>query len=269
MITKKELVVKSNRIVEASYRLSLNEQRIILYAICRAREEQKGLFPDLPVTITAETFAKQFPSVEKGSVYGQLKDAMNSLYTRSVTIHDTDPATGFPRVKETRWISEKAYIDGAGHVQVVFTPKVIEHITRLESEFTSYALEKVGNMTSAYAIRIYEMLAQYREIGTRELNLKWLRTALQIADDEYKLTGDFKKWVLDAAVKQINDHSDLKVSYESKKTSRSITDFVFKIKDKNAPPKSKKTRIGSDHTDRVELEQKYGQQRIDDNFEEF
>lgn len=269
MITKKELVVKSNRIVEASYRLTLNEQRIILYAICRAREEQKGLFPDLPVTITAETFVKQFPSIDKSNVYGQLKDAMNALYTRSVTIHDTDLATGLPRVKETRWISEKAYIDGAGHIQVVFTPKVIEHITRLESEFTSYALEKVGNMTSAYAIRIYEMLAQYREIGTRELNLKWLRTALQIADDEYKLTGDFKKWVLDAAVKQINDHSDLKVSYESKKTSRSITDFVFKIKDKNAPPKSKKTRIWSDHTDRVELEQKYGQQRIDDNFEEF
>lgn len=268
MITKKELVVKSNRIVEASYRLSLNEQRIILYAICRAREEQKGLFPDLPVTITAETFAKQFPSVEKGSVYGQLKDAMNSLYTRSVTIHDTDPATGFPRVKETRWISEKAYIDGAGHIQVVFTPKVIEHITRLESEFTSYALEKVGNMTSAYAIRIYEMLAQYREIGTRELNLKWLRTALQIADDEYKLTADFKKWVLDAAVKQINEHSDLKISYESKKTSRSITDFVFKIKDKNAPPRPRKPAIAPDQAVRDTLE-KHGQQRIDDNLEEF
>ena len=268
MITKKELVVKSNRIVEASYRLSLNEQRIILYAICRAREEQKGLFPDLPVTITAETFAKQFPSVEKGSVYGQLKDAMNSLYTRSVTIHDTDPATGFPRVKETRWISEKAYIDGAGHVQVVFTPKVIEHITRLESEFTSYALEKVGNMTSAYAIRIYEMLAQYREIGTRELNLKWLRDALQIEPHEYKLTADFKRKILDIAVTQINDHSDLKVSYSDKKTSRAITDFVFKIKDKNAPPRPRKPAIAPDQAVRDTLE-KHGQQRIDDDLQEF
>jgi plasmid replication initiation protein len=123
-------------------------------------------------------------------------------------------------------------------------------------------------MTSAYAIRIYEMLAQYREIGTRELNLKWLRTSLQIADDEYKLTGDFKKWVLDAAVKQINDHSDLKVSYESKKTSRSITDFVFKIKDKSAPPRSRKPAIAPDQAVRDTLE-KHGQQRIDDNFEEF
>jgi plasmid replication initiation protein len=246
MNAKKELVVKSNRIVEASYRLTLNEQRIILYSICRAREEQKGLFPDLPVTITAETFAKQFPSIDKSNVYGQLKDAMNSLYARSVTIHDTDPATELPRVRETRWLSEKAYIDGAGHIQVVFTPKVIQHITRLEVEFTSYQLEKVGNMTSAHAIRIYEMLAQYREIGTRELNLKWLRNALQIEDDEYKQTRDLRKWVLDAAVKQINDHSDLKVSYTPKKTSRAITDFVFKIKSKEAKLKKVATEKKSD-----------------------
>jgi plasmid replication initiation protein len=267
MIAKNELVVKSNRIVEASYRLTLNEQRIILYSICRAREEQKGLFPDLPVTITAETFLKQFPAIGKQNVYNQLKDAMNALYARSVTIHDTDPATGFPRVKETRWLSEKAYIDGAGHVQVVFTPAVIQHITRLEAEFTSYQLEKVGNMTSAHAIRIYEMLAQYRAIGTRELNMKWLRDALQIESHEYKLTADFTRKVLDAAVKQINDHSDLKVSYEPKKTSRAITDFVFKIKDKNAPAKPKKPSVAPDQAARDALE-KHGQQRIED-VEEF
>jgi plasmid replication initiation protein len=111
------LVVKSNRLVEASYRLGLTEQRIILFAICRCREDGKGLFPDLPITITADGFLKQFPSVEQAHVYGQLKEAMNSLYGRSVTVHDTDPSTGKARVRETRWISEKAYIDGAGHIQ--------------------------------------------------------------------------------------------------------------------------------------------------------
>ena len=269
MIVKKEMVVKSNRIVEASYRLTLNEQRIILYSICRAREEQKGLFPDLPVTITAETFARQFPSIDKSNVYSQLKDAMNALYARSVTIHDIDPETAMPRVRETRWLSEKAYIDGAGHVQVVFTPAVIQHITRLEAEFTSYQLEKVGNMTSSYAIRIYEMLAQYREIGNRELNLQWLRGVLQIESHEYKLTADFTRKVLDAAVKQINEHSDLKVSYTPKKTGRAITDFVFKIKEKASPGKPRKSTTPSDQVLRNELE-KRGQQRIcEDSSEEF
>ena len=193
---KNELVVKSNRLVEASYRLGLNEQRIILYAICRCREEQKGLFPDLPVTITADSFAKQFPSIDKTNVYRQLKEAMDALYERSVTIHDIDPASGHARVKKTRWVSEAAYVDGAGNVQVIFTPEVIKYVTRLEAEFTSYQLEKVGHMTSAHAVRIYELLTQHREIGSRTINLKWLRETLQIEADEYKLTADFIKRVI-------------------------------------------------------------------------
>lgn len=261
-----DLVVKSNRLIEASYRLGLNEQRIILYSICRCREEQKGLFPDLPVTITADAFAKQFPSVGRGNVYQQLKDAMDALYDRSVTVHDVDPASGYARVKKTRWISEGAYVDGAGNIQVIFTPEVIKYITRLEAEFTSYQLEKVGNMTSSYAVRIYEMLSQYREIGHRTLSLAWLRETLGIEPGEYKLTADFKKWVIEVAVDQINKHSDLTVSYKPQKTGRAITDFAFKIKSKDA--KLKDANKPTDQTIRERLEAN-GQRRILEDAEEF
>ena len=264
---KTELVVKSNRLIEASYRLGLNEQRIILYAICRCREEQKGLFPDLPITITADSFLKQFPSVEKGSVYGQLKEAMNALYSRSVTIHDTDPATKKARVRETRWLSEKAYIDGAGHIQIVFTPEVIKYITRLEVEFTSYQLEKVGHMTSAHGVRIYALLAQHKDIGTRTLNLAWLREALQLEPSEYRLTADFIKRIIEPAVDQIHKHSDSTVSYKSKKPGRAITDVVFKIRDKERKPKVAAT--ASDQAMREKLEAEHGQQRIPEDNEEF
>lgn len=256
---KQELVVKSNRLVEASYRLTLNEQRIILYAICRCREEQKGLFPNEPVVITAEAFAKQFPSIDKSNVYHQLKEAMDDLYERSVTLYETDEDTGHDQVSKTRWISKASYIDGAGRIKIVFTPDVIKYITRLEAEFTSYQLEKVGNMTSAHAVRMYELLTQHRDIGTRTLNLAWLREALQLAPGEYKLTADFTRKVLDISVEQINKHTDLTVSYKPKKTGRAITDFVFKIKNKEARPKASGP---NDQTLRERLEAN-GQQRLD------
>ena len=257
---KSVLVVKSNRLIEASYRLGLNEQRIILYAICRCREEQKGLFPDEPVVITADAFAKQFPSIDKGHVYHQLKEAMDALYERSITLYETDDDTGLEQVSKTRWISKASYIDGAGRIKVVFTSDVIKYITRLEEEFTSYQLEKVGNMTSAHAVRIYELLTQHRDIGNRTLNLVWLRETLQIAPDEYKLTANFVRKVIDIAVDQINKHSDLTVSYKSIKTGRAITDFAFKIKTKDRKPKAAGT--ASDQAMREKLEKDYGQQRI-------
>jgi plasmid replication initiation protein len=267
---KQELVVKSNRLVEASYRLTLNEQRIILYAISRCREEQRGLFPNEPVVITADAFAKQFPSIDKGHVYHQLKDAMDALYDRSVTLYETDEDTGKEQVSKTRWISKASYVDGAGRIKVVFTSDVIKYVTRLETEFTSYQLEKVGNMTSSYAVRIYELLAQHRDIGNRTLNMAWLRETFQIAPDEYKLTTNFIRKVIEVAVDQINKHSDLTVSYKPVKTGRAITDFAFKIKDKE-----RKAKVASAPTDgayRAKLEAN-GQQRIPatepDDSEEF
>jgi plasmid replication initiation protein len=255
---KNELVVKSHRLVEASYRLGLNEQRIILYAICRSREEQKGLFPNEPVVITAEAFAKQFPSIGKNHVYQQLKEAMDALYDRSVTFHETDEDTGHDEVSKTRWISKASYVDGAGRIKIVFTPDVIKHIHRLEVPFTSYHLDMVGNMTSAHAVRMYEFLTQYRGIGSRAIKLAVLREALQLAPNEYKLTADLTRKVLDIAVKQINDHSDLKVGYDTKKTGRAITDFAFKIREKDAKPKR---NAPTDADARAKLEAN-GQQRI-------
>lgn len=262
---KNELVVKSNRLIEASYRLTLNEQRIILYAICRCREEQKGLLPDQPIVITADAFANQFPSARKGHVYQQLKEAMDALYDRSVTLYETDEDTGHEQVSKTRWISKASYVDGAGRVKVVFTADVIKYITRLEAEFTSYQLEKVGNMTSAYAVRIYELLIQYQELGSRTLSLTALREALGIEAGEYKLTSNFTRKVIDISVEQINIHSDLVVKYEPKKTGRAITHFVFKIKLKDA--KSKRQTL-TDQELRKQLETR-GQQRIDDPEEKF
>jgi plasmid replication initiation protein len=228
MAKTSELVVKSNRLVEACYRLNLIEQQIILFAISRSRDEQLGLSPNNPVTIAASAFVKVFGTNES-KVYGQLKEALGDLFERSVTIYDTDPATGKDRTVTTRWISDKAYIDGAGHIQLTFAPRVIPYITRLESEFTSYRLEKISGMSSAHAVRLYELLVQYLTIGKREIELSDLRKSLGLTD-EYKAIKDFKKRVIDVAEAQINEHSDIRVSYTQRKTGRTVTHLIFAIK---------------------------------------
>jgi plasmid replication initiation protein len=233
---KTDLVVKSNRLVEASYRLSLTEQQMILYSIVQCRDEQCGLSADKPVTIVATDFARRF-GLDDSNVHRQLKEATATLYERDVRIHDTDPNTGKPRVVNTRWISDRAYIDGAGRVEITFAPRMIPFITRLESEFTSYRLEKIGNMSSIHAVRLYELLVQYLSIGSREIEIAWLKTTLCIAD-EYKAIKDLKKRVIDVAIDQINEHSDIQVTYTQRKTGRAVTHLIFSIKAKE-PPKPK------------------------------
>lgn len=239
---KLDLVVKSNRLIQASYRLTLTEQQMVLYSICKAREEQKGLSANEPVSVDARSFAAQF-GVDPTNVYYLLKEASAALYERQVVIHDIHPKSGKPRVVKTRWISDAAYVDGAGIVEFTFAPKMIPFITRLEKEFTSYRLEKIGNMTSVHAVRIYELLIQYVAVGRRELGIDELKEMLGISG-EYKALKDFKKYVVDVAEKQINEHSDIDVSYSQRKAGRTVTHLIFDIKSKpETKPKAKRPVI--------------------------
>ncbi len=238
-VEKANLVCKSNLLVEAGYRLSLVEQRMILYAIAQCREEQRGLAIDRPVRITALKFAELF-GMDKAFVYPQLRDAAKTFYARTVTVRDVDPESGKPRTSTLRWLSRASYIEEAGVVEILFAQEMIPLITRLESEFTSYRIEKIGRMSSAHAIRLYELLVQYLPIGSREIDLTWFKEALDIAN-EYQSIGDLKKRVVSPSVNQINELSDLTVSCGQRKTGRNVTHLTFDIKAK-AKAESKPVR---------------------------
>lgn len=227
-----ELVVKSNRLIEASYKLSMVEQQLILFAITQAREQNVMLTADTTVSIDAHAFAKQF-ELNADSVYSQLKEASLQMFNRYVVINDTHAKSGKPRVVRSRWITDVGYVDGAGIVELSFTKKVIPYITRLEKQFTSYRLASVSKMTSLYAVRIYELLVQYARLGERRFELAELKKMLGI-EKEYNLIHDFKARVLDVAVKQINKHSDLKVAYSQRKNGRIVAEIIFSIQLKDA-----------------------------------
>jgi plasmid replication initiation protein len=226
------MVVKANSLVEASYRLDLMEQRLILAAIGEGREADTLLNAET-ITITAKDFLSMFPDVQEKDVYSQLKAARKRLFGRYVTIRDIHPETGLPRVNEVRWLSSSSYIDGAGMIQIRFAPEIVPYIARLSKSesYTKYRIEKIGRMTSAHAIRLYELLAQYLAAGRRELKLTELKQMLGIAG-EYGAIKDFKKRVLEPATQQINEFSDIEVTYTQRKTGVAVTHLIFDIKAK-------------------------------------
>lgn len=228
---KNELVVKSNRLVEASYRLDTVEQRLILMAIVEARNTGKGISANDFLEVRAADFAELFDSDMK-SAYAQLQAAADTLFNRWVLLHGIDEATGKPAERKMRWVSAVDYVEGAGLVRIQFAPLVVPYITRLESEFTSYRIGAVSKMTSSYAIRLYELLIQWGNIRQRVLTLDELKHIFQVDKEEYSRLFDLKKRVIDIAVNQINEHSDLIVSYTQRKVGRIVTHLIFKFEPK-------------------------------------
>ena len=239
-----ELIVKDNALMNASYNLSLVEQRLILLAIIEARESGKGINANNPLIVHAETYINQF-GVHRNTAYQALKDACKDLFARQFSYQEKN-TRGNTRHVTSRWVSQVAYNDKEAAIDLIFSPIVVPLITKLEEQFTKYDIEQISDLSSAYAVRLYELLICWRSTGkTPVIELDEFRKRIGVLDTEYKLMAQLKERVLNLAIQQINEHTDIIANYEQHKAGRVITGFSFTFTQKKQPkdvtPKAKKS----------------------------
>ena len=232
---KNSLVVKDNALIKASYNLELTEQRLIMLAIINARESGQGITADSKLEIHASDYAKLF-NVSADASYKALREAVNNLFNRQFSYTAEYKKTGKVGIVRSRWVSRIFYVDDLALLEITFAPDVVPLITRLEEHFTKYEAKQVAHLTSKYATRLYELLIAWREVGkVPQLELSEFRNRLGLVDSEYTAMSDFKKRVLEPSIKQINEHTDITVTYEQHKKGRIISGFSFKFKQKQQP----------------------------------
>lgn len=240
-----ELVVKSNALIQASYTLGLVEQRLILMSIVGARESGEGITAETLLTVKAQDYAALF-GVERHTAYEALADAVETLFNRRATVEVYDKKRGRTRPMAVRWVTAMAYEEGDGEITLRFGHEVVPEITRLEENFTSYELEQVAGLKSAYAVRLYELLIQWRTAGkTPIFEICQFRSQLGLGVNDYPIMGNFKARVLDYAVNQINSHTDITATYEQHKSGRTITGFSFSFSAKKSTKLSQEKKTKS------------------------
>ncbi|WP_407411904.1 replication initiation protein [Acinetobacter sp.] len=230
----KNLIVKSNQVVEAGYELTTNEQRLILLGISKIPKEQDVNF-NVGYEITAQEFAAAY-NIHPKTAYRELKEATNKLYERSIIIK-TEKQT-----MKVRWtssiITDNSYFPDVSsdenwkRVILFFSPQIAPYLSNLKENFTQYLQSDISNVSGAYTIRFYELICQYRTVGKREITINDLRFMLNIVD-KYPLFYDLKKRVIEPSIKEINNKTPMQISYEQRKKGKTVVSIVFKFKEKN------------------------------------
>mgnify|MGYP001013529264 len=116
-------------------------------------------------------------------------------------------------------------------VLLVFSEAVTPLLSDLKSEFTKYLASDLKGLSSAYAIRIYELIKQYENIGKREIAISDLRFMLCL-QDKYPLFGNLQQRIIDPAIREINKNTPMQVTYELRKTGRKFTHIELRFKPK-------------------------------------
>ena len=247
-MSRNEVVSKANALIESCYTINLVAQRVIILAIIEAREQ--GSMAEIGGIhhIKASDYERHF-ECDKTTAYRSLKSACESLYESEFVWTDKD-AKGRDKINKSRFVQRASYCEGGGYVEVMFGNDVIPLITRLSEQYTEYELKQIKDLNSTYALRIFEILMQWLSVGkTPPITIENLRTRLGIEEHQYKLMSDFKKRVLDHAIKEINDNTNITAAYEQHKEGRRIVGFTFKFKTKTKLKKeveSKRDRSMSD-----------------------
>lgn len=220
-------VVKSHRIITALQNLSLTEMRLIQLAIIDAREKEAGLQTNKPLKIHAKRYAEAF-DVQIDTAYKILAEAgktLRSRYFKFINYRENEV--------ETNWVQQVEYIKKEARIEIIFTVAVVDEITRLSSHFTQYDLEFIATLNSIYSVRLYELIVKWLSARQTDVfDYEILRGQLGIGVNEYQRMTDFKKRVLDLAVNEINEKTDIKVSYTQEKNGTKIIGFKFKVNKK-------------------------------------
>jgi plasmid replication initiation protein len=227
MEEKSLTVVKSNKLIEASYRLTLQEQRLILACIGQI-DSRNDLTKQDEFKVSAKDFSA-FSNTPLKNAYRDLKEAAENLFERRLTFHS--PSSDKTLV--ARWVSSIEYNEGEGCIELCFAQRILPLISQIKGHFTKYKLEHVSNLSSVHAIRIYEMCLQYLKIGERSFEINEIKKTLGL-DGQYPEFKDFNKRVLRPSVEQINKYTDIKIRLNPVRKNRKIVSLEFEIESKQS-----------------------------------
>lgn len=220
MINENNLVIKENLLIEAIYDLTTLELKLTMIGISMIYKENKKFMPTI---ISIEDFSK-ITYTNKNHLYSRIKKSCDNLGSRTLKIlnKEKNEYDVYP------WFSHIKYSINEGTVMLEFNEKIRPFLLLLKNNFTVYSLKYIVNMNSKYSIRIYELLKQYENIGTRKFRIEEFKMLLNI-NNKYKLYGHLKKIVLEPAKKEIEKCSDIKFTYKEIKEGRKIIGINFNI----------------------------------------
>lgn len=214
-----EIIKKDNALIEARYRMTQHEQRVIVAMLAMIRADDEDFqFYRINVGELLETFGME----RNKKAYTQIEEACKTLLGRRIEIIEDK------RYKYANWLSSIEYEKGKGSIYVRFDPMMKPYLLQLQSRFTEYNLAAVAPFRSAYSIRFYELLKMHQYKGNggqfyRTLTVDEIRQTLCIEPHEYSMYFDLRKRAITPALAEIDEHSDIRiVSVEERKEGRAI-----------------------------------------------
>lgn len=236
------LMLKSNILVDSWFDANLSEYMLIqcsLFIVTQMNEKNEYYDANTNFRLTTQDFCEIWGyenNSKNGGVTHILKDAAMSLMRKGFWYKDYESL----KPVFSYWFSQISPLE-SGCLNFSFPPALIPYLKQINKKFTWYDLRQIQKLKRVYSIRLYEIFAQNKyligkstsksivEKNEITISVEDIRSRF-VLEKKYPVMADFKRHVIELPIQQINEHTNLNVSYEPIKKGRKIVAFKFKYK---------------------------------------
>jgi len=207
-------------LVNAKYKLTPLEMKFILNAIAHLDSINDEVLKEYEIKISELESKMQ---IGEGQ-HTRLKQFAKRLMSKPLIIESDNGD-----FEVYNWFSRIKYVNKEAKFLVRFEEGLKPYLLQLKERFISYNLKYILPLTSTYSVRIYQLLKEREKLAKRYFTVEELQDILQVPPSYKKKYNDFKKKVLQVAEKEINEHTDIRITIEEEKEGRKVSRLIFRI----------------------------------------
>lgn len=210
----------SNEAVNAKYDFTATEIDLMIAVIFKTQ-------PNKPWTDKVEIYMselRQFKRIESNGIYDTVKEALEGLASKSYKIFDREKKSFFV----APFIRSGYYEGNTGKITIGLSEEIHKLVINIKREFTSFNLASIMNLRSKHAKRLYLLCCQFGATGHRNIQLQELRQNFGL-NEKYPLFADFDRFVIQPAMREINDKTEFTLDITPVKIGRSVKSLDIAI----------------------------------------
>tara|TARA_B110000238_G_C16095945_1_gene426098 strand:+ start:467 stop:1456 length:990 start_codon:yes stop_codon:yes gene_type:complete len=227
MISNENNLVLSNKLVQGRYQLTKEEQNFIYLMVSQINKDDVQ-FTEYQIHISDLEIAEL---VQKK--HSRYKDFARKLRAREIVIEDTRS------ILVTGWFADIEYMKNSGIIKATISEKLKPYLLQLKQEFVQAKLPTLLQFKSKYSSRLYLLLKSAFDRQRKHkqklyviYDVDELHKMFEMPISYSKVYSKFKNSFLLNSLKEIEDSTDLGVTYKELKTGRKITSIEFSISHK-------------------------------------
>jgi len=227
MTKSKDLIVKSNTLVEARYRLTIWESRIFAKMVTMINKDDTE-FSTYEIGIRD---LMNFFETTSNNDFERIKNVPEMLLKRIIKIPIIDEGKNtflLTGIISSAIIPRGNEFKSDSVIKLSVDPRLKPYLLELKKKFIKYDIKNVLRISSPHSVRVYELLKQFESTGWRQIGIKEFKAILGI-EDKYKRHNHLKERVLAQAQKDLGTYTDICFTFEEIKKGKRVIALKFFI----------------------------------------